>query len=149
MRKRWASLSVQVQEDVVSYAVQCWLMGRSLHTDFTYLIIDYLRKHEGGYGDRRGEDALGHAVSLEAITRDGTALDPPAMPKGPMRIPETYLDGLRPYERMLIKLFYEWEFTQAEIGDLFGWTADNVGHHMMRVKGRIKRTKVDSRGSAD
>ncbi len=127
---------MSVAEDFASWCVIKWLTGeRTLDNKFNRQAIDFLRQYgiyirnpTGGYKT----DAMFHKIDSEV-----SGIPEPVAPE-PVRhtthwIRDASLSQLR---RAQLILYYEWGFTEREIGDVFGM-------HNTQVSQTLKQAKLD------
>lgn len=128
----WPWLQPEIKEDVVSFATEAWLSGRSPITPLRYIAVDYFRKFSLIKTPGRSRDAMAQAGPVP----DDMQLK--AGPSTPLRLPESYTANLKKEERIILKLNLEWGLSLVEIADLFGVSSARIRHQLNSVEAKIK-----------
>jgi hypothetical protein len=119
-RHKWPRHADTHMSDFGAYCVERWLIGKDLKASYRNIGIDYLRIFGDRTGTRGSSDLMAsmktkrvkhldsqHGKNSFELDRfhDAEALRDPRLPQ---------------QDRMVLILYFEWEFNLKEIGDLLG-----------------------------
>lgn len=114
-------------EDFAQWCAVKWLEGTYTNTEdrFKYMAIDFLRQ------DHRYK--LREAYEIDVKIKQIGRCDEYA---SEINVAMKQLDGI---DRAIFGLFHKWDFSNEEIGELFGMTPNAVGQRLFNLRNKIKK----------
>jgi len=70
LRYYFGSVLFPYADDFANYCAECWLSGRSIKTNFEYLLTDFWRIHGINMGDKRNKSDMLNRSDLISIHHD-------------------------------------------------------------------------------
>lgn len=117
-------------DDFSSFCVEQWLTGRSILTNFSWMATDYFRIFGTKFKTGRGSLDLMQQPHRSDTSLPGLELE--RYPTASNPIEEFHIADLlrhkrlNSFDRSILILSYQWDFSQEEIGDLFGVSPSRI-----------------------
>lgn len=122
-RKKYRFLPEEDAQDFGAFCIEYWLEGGVTSRAYKYLAIDYLRKHGKRLNKRGNSDAMALLEKRKKGSDSVKYLDIEDHVDASNGSPDTsrfIYTGLTKLQRIVMVLFYEWEFTKREVAHCLG-----------------------------
>lgn len=141
-RKKWPQQAKDHVSDFGAYCVEQWLTGRHPETSYVYLGIDYLRSfahRTRACGDPSIDRSPGRLrFGPEADVDFGLGRD--SVELGRFIESSALRDRRLPRrDRVILILYFQWEFTLGEIGDLFSMSEPRISQLLTKAMSDQKK----------
>lgn len=133
-------------DDFGSFCVEQWLTGRSILTNFSWMAADYFRIFGIKIKIGRGSIDLMQQPERSDTSLPGLELEKYPTPSNPI---EEFHNAelmrhksLNSFDRSILILSYQWDFSQQEIGDLFGITSSRICQFKKEAEKILRNTLI-------
>lgn len=141
-RKRFSNFPEQDAEDFKSFCIIAWLGGRSIHTSYRYLAVDFFRMHGAETSNSRPRrDAFQKAGRSQVIEKldkrtieasDGLFMSAQSF--------DDLISGLDLTTKMMVVMHFKYGHTMDELAHVYDLDLSRISQIIKAALASIKRT---------